>query len=654
MDPNNPIPPATAEKLITEFPKGTRHKAKIDIAVPLIGNGMSPSAVFAELRSKFPEASDSEIDSVIKWVVKANPTPTGYNQNGNGTYPRPAYNGYRREPEPEKPKKPPKELADWWVSGSRTTPDQMAASSPVTIPESLREQGKLALGSLFRETDLINIVCQYMLDESKGKANPQGSGKTLARDKWLEYFDQNGVPQSQAGAWVRINPCAEIGSGSGGAVTNDDITAFRYLLVESDDLPIPMQLALYQRLTLPVAAVILSGGGSAHAWIKIEAVSRQSYEENSERILKTLERFGIDRANKNCSRLCRLPGAQRTIQAKDGGFQRLVWLNPSVPALTDEVIKNLDGSLEFPAIEEKPLLPLARLAIERYEELWRNKGKLGVPYGVPGLDTVSGGMKPGQTIVVAGVTGGGKSTFGLHLIDAALRAGTGVLLFSLEMDREEIFDLIMSNRCVVNRNKFNNGKFEEIDFAAMKNRLGEVRDLPLYIEDSALSSADQIRLRTLQLKAAKKIGLVVVDYIQFVNPGLTRENREQQIAQISHMLRTLARETKMPMVILSQLNDEGKLRESRVIAHNANVVLLIEIEKRDTRDRDELDRVKIKVIKGRGIPSGEYELDFDRSYARLLSRDRTEDAEFEESVQSFTRRQREPELPAVNNTAPDP
>jgi replicative DNA helicase len=178
------------------------------------------------------------------------------------------------------------------------------------------------------------------------------------------------------------------------------------------------------------------------------------------------------------------------------------------------------------------------------------------------------------------------------------------------MDRDEIFDLLVSERTGVNRNKFNTGKFSDYDVKLMTDQFGTISNLPLYIEDSALSGVEQIQDRVWQLKTDSKIGLVVVDYIQFVNPGLTRENREQQIAGISHGLRSLARETQLPMIVLSQLNDEGKLRESRVIAHNANVVMMVEIQPGG--------RFRVSVTKGRGIPCGDYFLTFDALFARLI------------------------------------
>lgn len=611
------IPRATAEKLLTEFPLGTRHKAKVDIAVPLIANGMAPAAVFMQLRAKFPDAKDREIEDVIKWVVSQNPTPTngsGYrgNGNGNGTF----RNGYGTLPmppnSPRAPLRTPVEQMEWWLNGLSMAPERLLELSPLQIPPNPAESLALAIATLYEDEDKLNIVCRFTLND-KGKANPSGAGKILTKDQWIEYFAFDSVPMSDAGAWFRINPCAAVGTGKDGAICDKDITAFRYFLIEFDDTPLPIQAAFFYKLKLPVVAVLSSGGKSLHAWIKIGAANEEQFDERAKRITEALKPFGSDSANKNPSRLSRLPGAVRKIQAAGDGLQQLLYLNPMVPPLDDKGIRVFEESLLIPIVEDKPLLALAKSAIERYESLYANRGRLGVPLGIPELDKISGGLKPGQTTIIAGATGGCKTTLAIHSVATALENQYGVLLFSLEMDREEIFDLLVSRNTKVNRNKFNHGRFEQEDWPKLATQVSKMQSLPLYIEDSAMNNVAQIRLRTLQLAAEKRIGLIVVDYIQFVNPEWTKESREQQVAQISHGLRVLARESRLPMIVLSQLNDEGKLRESRVIAHNANTVLMVEVQKQSPPP----DRLKISVVKGRGIPMGEYYLNFEREFARL-------------------------------------
>jgi regulatory protein RepA len=144
----------------------------------------------------------------------------------------------------------------------------------------------------------------------------------------MRAIRDKGVPQSEAGAWIRANPVKQHGCGMNGAPCDADVTSFRFCLLESDDLPFNLQLSLWSRLPLPIAAIIDSGGRSAHAWILLDCSTADEYQAKVNRIFALLARFGICRSNKNPSRLSRLPGAQRKIGKRGDGVQRLLYLNP--------------------------------------------------------------------------------------------------------------------------------------------------------------------------------------------------------------------------------------------------------------------------------------------------------------------------------------
>jgi hypothetical protein len=133
---------------------------------------------------------------------------------------------------------------------------------------------------------------------------------------------------SEAGAWIRPNPVKHSGSGKDGAITDLDVTSNRFCLLESDALPVDLQLSLWARLPLPVAAIIESGGRSIHAWLMLNCLNAKEYRTKTDRIYTLLARFGICPGNKNPSRLSRLPGAQREVGKHGDGAQRLLYLNP--------------------------------------------------------------------------------------------------------------------------------------------------------------------------------------------------------------------------------------------------------------------------------------------------------------------------------------
>lgn len=595
----------------------------MDIAVSLLGNGFSPTATYQTLRDKFePDVTDSELEGVVHWAQSQNPTPSGHGErtNGNGYHPQ-----QRWTPAPAKPvvpKKPPLEIADWWLAGLRVEHHDFVNTSPIAIPESRRDAAALFFDTLYRGSDCLNIVCAHLLDGEK--ARPCGGGKVLTVDDWQDWLGEKGVPQSAAGAWIRFNPCKPEGSGKEGAVTDADIVSHRFVLLESDVLPLDVQLALFSKLKLPIACVIHSGGASAHAWVKVQAETIEQYRAIAFRLLTVLEPFGIDPANKNASRLSRLPGAIRTIGAKNGGEQSLLWLKSAVQPLTESSLAAFEETLKIPIAEERPFHKIILHAQDRYEELVANRGRLGVPTGIHRFDRDTGGLKGGQMTVIAAETNGGKSTVAINFANGALQQGHGVALFTLEMDRDEICDLLVSMNCRVNRNYFNTGYFSEDDLTRIAQQSRRLSNLPLWVDDSPSLTMDQIRARVVQLKAENKIGLVIIDYVQIVAPPDSRSPREQQVAEIARAIRILCKETKLPFVVLSQLNDEGKLRESRVVAHEAHNVIMLEPE-----DASPPRKMLMKVVKGRRIMKKDYELQYEPEFCIVSSQRHGDDPEYQ-------------------------
>ena len=602
------IPPKTQEKLATAYGKGSRHAAMFEIAMPLLGNGLPASAVFATLREKFPDAdkTDKEIQDVINWCIAKSPTPSGYGQPA-----KTEYNPFAR-PEikaVEKPKRTPQEHAEWWLGGKTTTVEAFKEKSQLKITGNEKENLWTMLEMLYLGTEHLNIVCKFI--ETEGKARPLGGGKTMTRDEWLEYLRDEGVPQSNAGAWVRPNPCRQTGSGKDGAIMDSDITAFRFLLVESDVLKIEVQLALFAALKLPIAAVITSGGASAHAWVNIGASSAEDYTEKARRILTALSPFGIDQANKNPSRLSRLPAATRKIGAAGDGKQSLLWLNPGKSAVTNETLKAFEDSLQIASIEEKPFNKVVQDSIARYDDLYHN-GSTGVPTGITDFDFDTGGLTNGHMIVIAAETNGGKSSLALNILNGALTRDHGAALFTLEMGNDEIADILFAINCRVNRNHFNTGKFTDDELKRMTDMAGRLSNLPLWSFDESMMTMEQIRSRVLALVSEDVISLAIIDYAQIIEPKDSTMSRELQVASVAREIRSLAKDAKIPIVVLSQLNDEGKLRESRVIAHEAHVVIVIE-------NKEDEKQMIMKVVKGRRIQKKNYPLFYEPSYCLIQS-----------------------------------
>jgi hypothetical protein len=613
------IPPKTIEKINANQPKGERHKAKIDIAIPLIGNGVPQDEVIKVLRQKFPDASDKEIEGVVQWAKDHNPTPTTMGGRGPNLHRLPTS---LEAPKPA-PKLKPAEAIKRFMGDAAVDPADCSKSSPIPIPPDPKEQAALTIGRLYSDAELINVVCRYTLDAAdKTKAKPKGGGKSLTPSEWNEFIAENGVPQSEAGAWVRPNPCTA-GSGADGAITDADITSFRFLLVENDKLPVDIQLAFLRRLKLPVAAIILSGGISAHAWIRLDAADRTDYTAKGARILRMLEPFGFDQANKNPSRLSRLPGAVRQIGAKGEGMQSLLYLDDECQAAgcSDEALDTLEIILRSEFLPENPMVENVHSAIERIEWLIDNQGKIGLKIGIPQLDEVTGGFRRKQMIVLAAESKGGKSALALNIAYfVAVRSAKAVALFTLEMDRDEVTDLLLCMHCRIDRNKFNTGYFFPADTANVAANAKVIADAPLYIFDEPVMTTEDVRSQSQRLKAERELALIIVDYLQLLTPLDTfRDNREQQVASMGRAIRVMAKELDVPVLVLSQLNDEGKLRESRAVGHDAHAIFKLKEEGEDDESRspyDDRDMI-LRIQRARSMPRGDYRLRFEPLFCRM-------------------------------------
>lgn len=516
-------------------------------------------------------------------------------------------------------KRTPTEHSSWWLSDKTIGHEEFVAASQLAIPSNPVHALVAFLEMLYDGADNLNAVWSFLQED--GKARPYGPGQTKSRDQWVRHVQEQGIPASLAGVWLRPNPCQPVGSGKDGAVTDSDVVAHRFVLLESDSIPLNLQLALFAGWKLlPIVAVILSGGKSAHAWVRLDAGNAKEYSETVRRLLTALAPFGIDPKNKNPSRLSRMPSAQRTFGAEDSGVQQLLWLNPGKGKLSSQDLAHFEESLELPRLEEKPFRRIVNESLVRYQYLSEHKNELGVPTGIADFDRDTGGLHPGQMTVIAAETGAAKSSLAISFANAALKAEKHVCLFTLEMDNSEIADLLFAMRAEVQRSHFNTGEFTADEMARIVSEAHSLRDAPFWTYDESVMSVVQMRARVLQLKRDGKIDVAFVDYAQIVLPKNSATPREQQVAEIARDIRALAKDVRIPIVVLSQLNDEGRLRESRVISHEAHVVIILENKEADKQ-------VIMDVRKGRRIQKKKYMLYYDPHTCRFASESRISQAD---------------------------
>jgi Replicative DNA helicase len=225
--------------------------------------------------------------------------------------------------------------------------------------------------------------------------------------------------------------------------------------------------------------------------------------------------------------------------------------------------------------------------------------------------------------------------------NVAIRHGTPVGIFALEMSTEQLIDRMLSAESYVNAWKIRTGTVKsEEDFARIRDALEVLSKAPIYIDDTAGNNILAMRAVARRLKRERGIGLIVVDYLQLMAPTNTKnsDSMVQQVTEISRSLKQLARELEVPVLALSQLSRAveqrgGKprlsdLRDSGSIEQDADVVMFIHREDKNNKDSDRPGIAEILIEKHRNGPTGMVELFFDDKRSTFQSIDKSGYGEF--------------------------
>jgi hypothetical protein len=319
---------AALRELQNPAPVGQRHAQIVRLACLLRGDGWGTAEIFHRIRGNYDPATlpDAEISNAIKWAENKIPS---FGQNWKNPLSAQTEVFGKNSKNITGGKKTSmrsfSEATGSFLNGFLISEADLFEISPVKLPNDFRKDAELTLESLYFEGEKLNIVTRFQEEkpaEKTAKSSPLGFGKTFSREEWLNQFRKNLTPETQAGAWLRINPV------NGTGISDEDISEFRFVLLESDYLPFEIQIALFAKLPIPICAILKSGGKSIHAWVRVCAETAGDYRERVSKLFSLLAPFGFDTSNRNPSRLSRLPGAQRIIGALGDGQQRLLYLNP--------------------------------------------------------------------------------------------------------------------------------------------------------------------------------------------------------------------------------------------------------------------------------------------------------------------------------------
>lgn len=220
------------------------------------------------------------------------------------------------------------QAVEYRLGNFRCTESDLYDASPIKPAEDFHKDGVVLLEHLFNSGEQVNFVLNFKINKRASgleKADPNDSGVTEERDQIVRIWKVDGVPFSDAGGWLRINPVL-------GGITDQHVTSLRHMLVEFDKIPIEFQISFFARFKAPICAILTSGGSSIHAWLKVNCATRPEFDALFLKVQNHLSRFGMDSQNKNPARLSRLPGAIRKITPAADGRQRLLYLNPNPEA----------------------------------------------------------------------------------------------------------------------------------------------------------------------------------------------------------------------------------------------------------------------------------------------------------------------------------
>jgi len=280
--------------------------------------------------------------------------------------------------------------------------------------------------------------------------------------------------------------------------------------------------------------------------------------------------------------------------------------------------------------------PLLTETVERIDSLYsrENKGEvIGVSTGFVDLDRMTSGLQPGELIVIAGRPSMGKTTLAMNMVENAALSEKklAVAVFSMEMSGPQLAMRMIGSVGKLDQHELRTGTFREDDWSRVTEALGKLSDAKIYIDDTAGLNALETRSRARRVhRESGGLSLIVVDYLQLMSGtgGGREENRATEIAEISRSLKGLAKELKVPVIALSQLNRSvdsrqdkrpmmSDLRESGAIEQDADVILFIYRDEVYNPDSQKKGIAEIIIAKQRNGPVGKIDLTFLGKYTRF-------------------------------------
>ncbi|WP_371409762.1 replicative DNA helicase [Micromonospora zamorensis] len=294
-------------------------------------------------------------------------------------------------------------------------------------------------------------------------------------------------------------------------------------------------------------------------------------------------------------------------------------LNPAIEyaEAVDQAGQNFyDATTRHDSGELTPLSALIGPTLEAISAAAANPDSvIGLPTGLADLDRLTGGLRPGQLVVVAGRPGMGKSVFGVDIArNISIRAGKPVAFFALEMGEDELIQRILSAETLIPLHALRDAKhLSDLDWRRLAEAEQELAAAPLHIDPTPSVNMTEIRARARRLAQRKGLSLIVVDYLQLMTPARKSESRQQEVAEISRGMKLLAKELQVPVIAVAQLNRGPEqrtdkrpmlsdLRESGALEQDADLVIFVHRDDYYDKESPRAGEVDLIVAKNRSGP----------------------------------------------------
>jgi replicative DNA helicase len=279
----------------------------------------------------------------------------------------------------------------------------------------------------------------------------------------------------------------------------------------------------------------------------------------------------------------------------------------------------------------QPLSTLVEKEVETLEKIWhREAGRItGVPGGFTDLDNLTAGFQKSDLIIIAARPSMGKTALALNIaFHAAYNAQVPVAFFSLEMSKEQLVRRLLSCAGEIDASHLRRAFLTGQEWQNLQQAASYLLECPIYVDDTPAATVLEIRSKSRRLKHDKRIGLIIVDYLQLMRGRSDAPSREQEVSDISRSLKALAKELDVPVIALSQLSRKvedrprkepqlADLRESGAIEQDADVIFFIYRDEVYNETSPQKGLAKIFLKKQRNGPTGEFTLFFDKHFTRF-------------------------------------